>query len=55
MREQVLSTTAEDFRQFAEVLAAATEQARIVVLGSGTAVAAANQELNPPLEVTPLT
>jgi Zn-dependent M16 (insulinase) family peptidase len=55
MREQVLSTTAEDFRQFADVLSAATEQARIVVLGSGPAIESANQELDPPLQVTPLT
>jgi Zn-dependent M16 (insulinase) family peptidase len=54
MREQVLTTTAEDFRQFADVLAAAAEQARIVVLGSGDAIAAANEQLNPPLQVTPL-
>jgi Zn-dependent M16 (insulinase) family peptidase len=53
-REQVLSTTVEDFRQFAEVLGAATEQARICVLGSGGAIAGANEKLAPPLEVTPL-
>lgn len=54
MRDQVLSTTAEDFRQFADVLAAAAEQARVVVLGSGEAIEQANGQLNPPLQVTPL-
>jgi len=54
MRDQVLSTTAEDFRQFADVLAAAAEQARVVVLGSGEAIAQANGELSPPLQVTQL-
>ncbi|MFN8469574.1 MAG: insulinase family protein [Caldilineaceae bacterium] len=54
MRDQVLSTTAEDFRQFADVLAAAAEQARVVVLGSGEAIEQANAQLSPPLQVTPL-
>ena len=54
MRDQVLSTTAEDFRQFADVLAAAAEQARVVVLGSGEAIEQANGQLSPPLQVTPL-
>jgi Zn-dependent M16 (insulinase) family peptidase len=54
MREQVLSTTVDDFRQFAEVLRAAAAQARIVVLGSSGAIAGANEKLAPPLEVTPL-
>ena len=53
-REQVLSTTVEDFRSFADVLAAAAEQARVVVLGSGEAIQAANEQLSPPLQVTSL-
>jgi hypothetical protein len=54
MRDQVLSTTVEDFRRFADVLSAAADQARVVVLGSGAAIENANQELTPPLQVTPL-
>jgi Zn-dependent M16 (insulinase) family peptidase len=54
MRDQVLSTTVEDFRQFADVLAATAEQARVVVLGSGEAIEQANGQLSPPLQVTPL-
>ena len=54
MRDQVLSTTVEDFRSFADVLAAAAEQARVVVLGSGEAIQTANEQLSPPLQVTPL-
>jgi Zn-dependent M16 (insulinase) family peptidase len=54
MRDQVLSTTAEDFRQFADVLSAAAERARVVVLGAGDAIQQANEQLSPPLQVTPL-
>ena len=54
MRDQVLSTTAEDFREFADVLTAAAEQARVVVLGAGEAIEHANGQLSPPLQVTPL-
>ncbi len=54
MRDEVLATTAADFRQFADVLAAATAQARIVVLGSKDAIQGANTQLTPPLQVTPL-
>jgi presequence protease len=54
MRDQVLSTTAEDFRRFADVLSTAAEKARVVVLGSGEAIQQANAELTSPLQVTPL-
>jgi Zn-dependent M16 (insulinase) family peptidase len=53
-REQVLTTTVADFREFADVLGAATAQARIVVLGSGGAITEANAQLAPPMQVTPL-
>jgi Zn-dependent M16 (insulinase) family peptidase len=54
MRDQVLGTTAADFRRFADVLAAASAQARVVVLGSGDAIRAANEQLDPQMQVTPV-
>jgi presequence protease len=54
MRDQVLSTSVQDFRRFADVLGAAAAQARVVVLGSGEAIKGANEQLTPPLQVTPL-
>ncbi len=41
-RDEVLGTTAADFRAFADVLDAVREQGRVVVLGSADALAAAN-------------
>lgn len=52
MRDQVLATTPEHFRQFADVLAAASAQARVVVLGSGEAIKAANGQIGRPLSLT---
>ncbi len=52
IREQVLDTTAADFRRFADVLAEVNRQGHVVVLGQAEAIAAANQELDPPLEIT---
>jgi Zn-dependent M16 (insulinase) family peptidase len=49
-REQVLSTTAADFRQLADVLDAVRDEGQIVVMGSPDALAAAQSEL--PLQVT---
>lgn len=43
-REQVLSTTEADFRAFAEVLAEATGQGQVVVLGSAEAITAVNDD-----------
>lgn len=43
-RDQVLSTTVDDFRHLADVLAAANAAGEIVVLGSQEALAAANKE-----------
>ena len=44
MREEILSTTAADIREFAEAMAAVAARGRVVVLGSGQAIAAANAE-----------
>lgn len=52
MRDEVLATTVADFRRFADVVHAAAEQARIVVLGSGEAIRSANEQLTPQMEVT---
>jgi presequence protease len=41
-RDEVLGTTAVDFRAFADVLDAVRREGRVVVLGSGDALAAAN-------------
>jgi len=54
MRDEVLGTTAADFRRFADVLAVASAQARVVVLGAGDAIRKANEQLKPPLAVTPV-
>jgi Zn-dependent M16 (insulinase) family peptidase len=43
-RDQVLGTTAADFRAFADVLDAVRREGRVVVLGAGDALAAANSE-----------
>ncbi len=43
-REEVLGTTAEDFRKFGETLEALNEAGLVVVLGSKDAIEAANQE-----------
>jgi Zn-dependent M16 (insulinase) family peptidase len=42
-REQILSTTQEDFRQFATVLEAMKDQGAVVVLGSSEAIQSANE------------
>ncbi len=52
MREEVLGTTAADIRRFADVIDAALPQARVVVMGSGDALAGASRDLTPPLAVT---
>lgn len=44
VREEILSTTVRHIRDFGDVLQAAMEKARVVVLGSSEALAAANQE-----------
>jgi presequence protease len=51
-REQVLTTTADDFRAFADVLATVRDNGRIVVLGSAEAIKAANEQLPTPLALT---
>jgi Zn-dependent M16 (insulinase) family peptidase len=54
LREEVLGTTAADFRAFGEVLARASEEGLVTVLGSPTAVEAANTEGDGVFEVTPV-
>jgi len=43
MRDEILSTTAADFRAFGEVLAELNQQARVVVMGSADALHAAGE------------
>ena len=50
-RDQVLGTTAKDFKAFAEILEAAARQGEIVVLGSTDAIEKANAERPGLLEV----
>ena len=52
MRDEILSTTVDDFRKFGNVLADLNEQARIVVLGSARALQAANEENGRQLKIT---
>lgn len=44
LRDEVLATTAEDFRRYGDVLGHVSEQGRVVVLGSRAAIEAANRE-----------
>ena len=44
IREEILSTTAADFRAFADVLAQVNEHGHVVVLGSAEAIVAANEQ-----------
>lgn len=50
-REQVLATTAEDFRKFGEALKGLSESGLVVVLGSAEAIGAAKRERDGWLEV----
>jgi hypothetical protein len=43
-REEILATTATDFKAFAEVLAEVNQAGNVVVLGSQEAIQAANAE-----------
>ncbi|MFO7634315.1 MAG: insulinase family protein [Caldilinea sp.] len=52
MRDQILSTTAADFRKFGEVLSELNEQARVVVMGSADALSAANGDHVRQLKIT---
>jgi len=51
-REEVLAASPKDFAALAEALAAVARQGRVVVLGSETAIKAANDERGPLLETT---
>ena len=44
MRDEILGTTAADFRKFGEVLAELNQQARVVVMGSADALHAAGED-----------
>jgi Zn-dependent M16 (insulinase) family peptidase len=52
MREEVLSTTAPDFRAFAEALESVNQHGMVVVMGSPAAIASANAERKDWLKVT---
>ena len=52
MRDEVLRTTPTDFRAFAAALAAVAREGRVVVLGSESAIALANEKRGGWLEVT---
>ena len=52
MRDQILATGPEDFRAFADVLAALKDQARVVVMGSHAALSAANEQNGGQLQIT---
>jgi Zn-dependent M16 (insulinase) family peptidase len=51
MREEILATTADDFKAFAAVLAAVRDTGLVKVLGSESAISQANAERNGWLEV----
>ena len=51
-RDEVLGTTAADFRAFADVLDAVRDTGQVVVLGSADALAAANEGQADPLTIT---
>lgn len=51
MREQMLTTTADDFRAFGDVLDRIDNQAPVVVLGSHAGITAANAERSAALEI----
>jgi hypothetical protein len=52
MRDQILATRQEDFRAFADVLAAMKERARVVVMGSHAALTAANTQNGNQFQIT---
>ena len=51
-REEVLNASAADMKRFADVLAEVAKAGRVVVLGSETAIKAANEERGDFLKVT---
>ena len=52
IREEVLSTTADDFKRFADALAAVRDHGDVVVLGAVDGIKKASEELRSPLEIT---
>jgi len=53
-REEILQTSAQEVRQFADVLELVARNGSVVVLGSPEAIDAANEERNGWLQVTPV-
>jgi Zn-dependent M16 (insulinase) family peptidase len=51
LRDEVLGTTAKDFRAFAEALEYVKKDGQVVVLGSAEALEKANKERNELLEI----
>jgi Zn-dependent M16 (insulinase) family peptidase len=51
-RDQVLSTTARDFKAFAHILRQVSDKGRVVVMGSAQAIKDANEERDGWLQVT---
>jgi Zn-dependent M16 (insulinase) family peptidase len=51
-RDEVLGATAADFKRFGEIIAQVAKAGRVVVLGSETAIKAANDERGGFMEVT---
>jgi len=53
-REEILQTSAQEVRQFADVLELVARNGSVVVLGSPESIDAANEERNGWLQVTPV-
>ena len=54
LRDEVLATTVDDLRAFADLLDEVARAGSVAVLGSAQAIAAANDSLDPKLAVTPV-
>lgn len=54
VRDEVLTTTIADVRNFSEAAAEISRRGRVVVIGSGTSLEAANAELPEPLAISKL-
>jgi hypothetical protein len=52
MRDEVLGTTLEDFKQFGEVLEELADVGQVVVAGGADAIARANEERDNFLRIT---
>lgn len=54
LREEILATTAADFRAFADTAELVREHGHLVIMGAQATLEAANQELPTPLELQPV-